>query len=96
MLNNCTATPKTPATNTVYFINPTTNKKVKFVATKAKEQLPFSNNFKQLYVLNYETNTTGDVVLVVRCTRNSYEPGRKYFISYNMQTQECTGYATAN
>ncbi len=95
-MRNCVATPKNPATNTVYFINPATNKKVKFVATKDKKQLPFSNNFKQLYVLNYEQDTTGDVVLVVLCTRNSFEPGRKYFISYNMLTQECTGYATAN
>ena len=52
--------------------------------TIAKKHLPFSNNFVQHSVLVQEE--PNEVQAYVKCTANSKEPGRIYFVAYKIAT----------
>lgn len=55
-----------------------------FTITVAKKQRPFSNDFTQIKVL--ESEEPDEVQAYVKCTANSKEPGRVYFVAYSKTT----------
>ena len=78
-------------TNNVYFVHPFTNTKT--VMQIANTELPFGNNFVVVSA-NWDS-AAQEIACVVRCTKNSYEPGRLYSIGFTLQGQQ-TGCCTIN
>jgi len=57
-----------------------------FAISVKKAQRPFSNNFVQ--IKNIEQVEPNEVQAYVKCTANSKEPGRVYFVAYSKATGE--------
>ena len=68
--------------NTVSFVQPSTQKQISFTATKKNR--PFSNNFVLVGIKRFVRTRNGRdaVEVLVKCTNDSYEPGRVYFCLY--------------
>lgn len=71
--------------NTVSFVQPSTQKQISFTATKKNR--PFSNNFVLLGIKRFVRTRNGRdaVEVLVKCTSDSYEPGRVYFCVYTLK-----------
>ena len=65
-----------------------------FTLKVKKTQLPFSNNFVQYKVI--EQVEPSEVQAYVKCTANSKEPGRIYFVAYSKATGELLECYTLN
>jgi len=68
--------------NTVAFTLPASGKTVNFTANKKNR--PYSNNFVLMGVKRFVRTRNGRdaVEVLVKCTNDSYEPGRVYFCLY--------------
>jgi hypothetical protein len=65
-----------------------------FAIKVSKAQLPFSNNFVQ--IKDIEQVEPNEVQTYVKCTSNSNEPGRIYFVAYSKATGELVECYTTN
>ena len=76
-------------TNTLRFVHPVTNAAT--VMQIADSERPFDNNFVVLSIA--WDPTAQELACYVRCTKNSYEPGRIYSVGFTLQgrmTDCCT------